>query len=349
MLRTKSLSANMSFCGYGDSVIAITSSSSARVIILNNNGDSTRQFPLGYSLNNGYVCVKQKENNLFIFGQYYASTWNSFAEKRNLQTGQVVWRKQFVKAFSCRGDIDTNGNAYIGLVFDSTARNPFGLVKIDQNGNIEWEKYWYPNKTDAANKENYIGGVSVSKKNIIVFAGECEKDSASNTPYQANYFIGRNAETGDSLFAEKTVNSSNTTVDHLKGVAFDSSGYSFVVIGKFRANGFNTCFLKKYHYDTVTGIHGIGETIPTSFRLSQNYPNPFNPNTKIQFSILRKSVVTLKIYDILGKEIATLVNEVKSAGSYSVDFNGSNLPSGNYFYRIETDGNSEVKKMTLVK
>ena len=98
---------------------------------------------------------------------------------------------------------------------------------------------------------------------------------------------------------------------------------------------------------TLTGT-GNSET-PLSFKLEQNYPNPFNPVTKISYALPKSGLVTLRVYDILGKEVATLVNEVKSAGSYSVDFNASNFTSGVYFYKIETNGFSDIKKMMLIK
>ena len=98
---------------------------------------------------------------------------------------------------------------------------------------------------------------------------------------------------------------------------------------------------------TVTNIGNL-ET-PASYSLSQNFPNPFNPVTKISFALPKSGLVTMKVYDILGKEVATLVNEVKNAGNYTVDFNGSSLSSGMYFYKIYVDGFSDVKKMMLLK
>ena len=86
-----------------------------------------------------------------------------------------------------------------------------------------------------------------------------------------------------------------------------------------------------------------------TYELSQNYPNPFNPVTQINFSIPKQSVVTLRIYDVLGKEVATLVNENKPAGFYTVDFNASDLSSGAYFYRIEAGNFTDIKRMMLIK
>ncbi len=87
----------------------------------------------------------------------------------------------------------------------------------------------------------------------------------------------------------------------------------------------------------------------TTYELLQNYPNPFNPATTINYQIPEAGKVTLKIYNILGKEIATLVNEIQSAGNYKVNFNASNLPSGVYFYKIDAGKFSNTRKMMLVK
>jgi hypothetical protein len=99
----------------------------------------------------------------------------------------------------------------------------------------------------------------------------------------------------------------------------------------------------------ITNISNNNSSIPETYDLSQNYPNPFNPVTKINFSIPKSGLVTLKIYDILGKEVAVLVNEVKDAGNYTFDFNASHLASGAYFYRIEAGDFRAVKKMMLLK
>jgi len=87
----------------------------------------------------------------------------------------------------------------------------------------------------------------------------------------------------------------------------------------------------------------------STYSLSNNYPNPFNPSTTIKYQIPELSFVTLKLYDVLGNEITTLVNKEKSVGSYEVDFNASSLPSGIYFYRIQAESYVDTKKMVLMK
>ncbi len=88
---------------------------------------------------------------------------------------------------------------------------------------------------------------------------------------------------------------------------------------------------------------------PINFSLEQNYPNPFNPTTKISFSIPSDSKISIKVFDMLGQEIATLINEYMTAGNYSTEFNATGLPSGIYFYRMEADNFITIKKMTLMK
>lgn len=90
-------------------------------------------------------------------------------------------------------------------------------------------------------------------------------------------------------------------------------------------------------------------TLPDDYCIFQNYPNPFNPTTKIKYDLSENNFVTLKVFDILGREVVELVNDVKPVGSYEVEFNASNLPSGIYFYRLQAGSFVETKKMVLMK
>lgn len=97
------------------------------------------------------------------------------------------------------------------------------------------------------------------------------------------------------------------------------------------------------------GVSQISNEVPEGFSLSQNYPNPFNPFTNMEFGISKSGFVSLKVYNSLGKEIVTLVNEVKTAGTYKAGFDGSGLPSGVYYYRLEAGSDIITKKMLLIK
>jgi len=107
----------------------------------------------------------------------------------------------------------------------------------------------------------------------------------------------------------------------------------------------NICF----NISPTLGAENNSLLTPIKYSLSQNYPNPFNPVTKINFDIPKQGLVNLKIYDVLGREVKVLVNEVKTPGTYSVDFNASEFASGVYFYRMESNGFIDVKKLLLVK
>ncbi len=96
-------------------------------------------------------------------------------------------------------------------------------------------------------------------------------------------------------------------------------------------------------------VRTISTEIPKSFSLEQNYPNPFNPSTKIRFGLEREAFASIKVYDVLGREVAVIANEQLHAGQYEADFDASSLSSGIYYYRISAGDYSEVKKMVLVK
>ena len=103
------------------------------------------------------------------------------------------------------------------------------------------------------------------------------------------------------------------------------------------------------HYPGTLSVAVVGGTPPTDFSLEQNYPNPFNPTTEIQFSIVSSQFTTLRVYDALGREVATLVNEWKVPGSYSVRFDGSKLASGMYLYHLQAGNFVQTRRLLLVR
>jgi hypothetical protein len=176
---------------------------------------------------------------------------------------------------------------------------------------------------------------------------------------------------------------SSGTTNHLFGVSFIDANYGTVVGGYgtiLRTTDGGTTWNQQssrtggtlrsvsfidVNYGTVVGSGGAilrttngGATfveeemidgIPSEYLVSQNYPNPFNPTTKIRYTVPNSSKVVIKVFDILGKEIETLMNEEKPAGTYEVKWNGSNLPSGVYFYQLKAGTFVETKKMILLR
>lgn len=130
----------------------------------------------------------------------------------------------------------------------------------------------------------------------------------------------------------------------------DSTVVSFAVVKGNDLNDIRNNGIKaRNKYNSVIGVEQISNLIPERFELYQNYPNPFNPSTKIKFALSKNDLVKLKIYDIMGREIKTLINQKLEAGTYEVKFDGSELATGVYFYRIESNYFTDVKKMVLIK
>jgi len=128
--------------------------------------------------------------------------------------------------------------------------------------------------------------------------------------------------------------------DNGRQIAFDKNGYLLI--------GTRDGILYRNDLSTL-GISKDVEQLPKGYDLDQNYPNPFNPVTTIDYAIPQHSDVKVKIFDLLGREVAVLVNESKGAGKYSVQWDASAMPSGIYFYRLEANGRREIKKAILMK
>jgi hypothetical protein len=149
----------------------------------------------------------------------------------------------------------------------------------------------------------------------------------------------------------------HTAADTLGGTSVNNANY-FTVTSfqdpRYFTGGVRPWLLALITYakangGTITNVTTPVSSVADKYQLSQNYPNPFNPTTKITFAIPTNGFVSLKVYDVAGKEVMTLVNKNMSVGSYSVDFSGALLSSGVYFYRLESGNFVETKKMMLVK
>ena len=143
-----------------------------------------------------------------------------------------------------------------------------------------------------------------------------------------------------------------TAIGFVKGAGTSTEKHNYSFTDDDRATNKVYYRLKQLDFDGTFWYSQVVEAanvMPTEFALSQNYPNPFNPVTTIKFQLPVNSKVSLKVYDILGSEVATLVDEVKEAGYYELSFNGNGLASGTYFFRINADNFVQTKKMILIK
>ena len=137
-----------------------------------------------------------------------------------------------------------------------------------------------------------------------------------------------------------------------KGTTTEISNYEFFNdLSQFNASTKLNYRLKQIDFNGAFAYSDIVEVnySPENYSLSQNYPNPFNPNTGINFTLARSTFVELKVFNVLGNEVATLVNNIVSAGKHQVTFDASTLPSGVYLYTIKSGDFTETKKMILMK
>jgi photosystem II stability/assembly factor-like uncharacterized protein len=240
-----------------------------------------------------------------------------------------------------------------------------GFVIVTHNGGMDWHL------TDSLQMEE-INGVSFLNNSTGILAG-------SDGKYLLTTNTGLNwsmKETGFSAwFSISKLIDTNTyfLIDYDGGLCFTTNSginwtyrncFNFLAGGIFFINqqtgwvGGNFGNYISGMFKTTNGgltfINQSGNSVPQNYNLSQNYPNPFNPVTKIKFSLLNPSEggamsTRLIIYDVLGREVVTLLNEQLQPGSYSVDWDAANYPSGVYFYKLETETYLETKKMVLIK
>ena len=159
------------------------------------------------------------------------------------------------------------------------------------------------------------------------FAALIGKIGSNGVPFGIGSYLFKTAETSGDLYL---------SINDKAGTFGDNFGYAVVIISV------NT---------VTTDINQDGELVsnPSEFKLEQNYPNPFNPTTTIKYQIPELGLVTLKVYDILGREVKELVNAEKPVGTYEVVFNAKSLPSGIYVYELQAGDYIETKKLVLLK
>ncbi len=250
------------------------------------------------------------------------------------------------------------------LVLDS-AENGMGRWTVSTGWNVATSQSYSPNNSFADSPTgNYSNSTNrtmtlTAAQNIsaapVVFLSYWYKHTID--PFD-NAYVDISADNGTSWRSKKfftgTVSAWTRDVLDLSELAKASSTmklrFSMVSNGTIPADGIYLDNIRLVNYTlTPTGINTVQSELPVDFVLSQNYPNPFNPSTSIAFQLPEAGNVSLKIFDVLGKEVMTLVDEYRVPGSYEVRLDASNLAGGMYFYKLVSGSLSETKKMILVK
>ena len=178
---------------------------------------------------------------------------------------------------------------------------------------------------------------------IVSALGSCSSVNPVSVPIGSGW-IAVNFPISASALTGGTVNTILTNVTQIKLLHESAPGITGDVIAAQLSIDNITATA------TPTNVDDTQSETPRTFNLSQNYPNPFNPTTFINYELPVNGFVTLKVYDVLGKEVATLVNaEMQAEGTHSVQFNASGLSSGIYFYRLEAGNNTQAKRLVLMK
>jgi hypothetical protein len=298
--------------------------------------------PFGLTITSGKVRYNDN-NELVTNGIVKAMRYNE-------ATGEVV--------VMATGPIDANGNyslafqppyfpSYIVAYPNSEKTSDFVPTYFPQT--IEWQLAQIVNASN--NNENINIGVFRMHElgGSLRVSGHVNANisSANQGIKEALVYVKQN----DSFvrFSETNCSGEYSMED------FSQNRYSLIAtkLGYSTAiqtiNLISTLDTLNFYLSIIINVHTISSEVPKSYNLYQNYPNPFNPVTRIKFDIPKKAFVSLKVFNILGKEVADLLNETKTAGSYAADFNGQGLASGIYFYRITAGDYTQTKRMVIVK
>jgi photosystem II stability/assembly factor-like uncharacterized protein len=254
------------------------------------------------------------------------------------------------------GSLPITGIAFAGtMVFASTATA--GIYASTNNG-LNW--------TAVNNNIMQLNINFIHDDNGTLFAGsDAPTPLFRSTNYGSNWIPCNAGVSNDAIYSIQRI--SNTLLIGGNGNIYTSTNNgllwtneraglpnsdninSIVYDNNFIYAGTGSNGVWKRHLSELIGIQNISSVEPDKFTLSQNYPNPFNPVTKIQFAIPKSGLTSVKIYNALGQETATLVNQNLNTGTYSVDWDAGNYASGIYFYRIRSGNYSAVKSMMLIK
>ena len=178
--------------------------------------------------------------------------------------------------------------------------------------------------------------------------------NSSNRNVTLNWSTATETNNAGFDIERKSISSSEwTKIGNIAGNGTTSNPQSYSYTDRNLSTGTYNYRLKQIDYNGNFEYFNLSSEVevgnPTDYALSQNYPNPFNPSTKINFDLAKEGFVSLKVFDNLGREVATLVNEFRNTGYYTVEFDAKNLTSGMYYYRMEVNGFTKVLKMSLIK
>jgi uncharacterized delta-60 repeat protein len=249
--------------------------------------------------------------------------------------------------------LDPSGNVIVTGKSDEPGTPDFAYrtIKYSTAGAVMWvATYNGPGYHNPTNDSVYYDDEPTAM--VVDGSGNIYVTGKSLGPTHYDYATVKYSSSGVQTWVMRYNGLYGLANDQASAIALDPTTGGVAVTG-FSANSMGGPIAYDYltikYLSTPTGINGNENETPDGFSLMQNYPNPFNPSTVISYRLSVNSFVSLKVYDITGKLVKVLVDEQKDAGSYEVRFDGTNLSSGIYFYKLETGQFTDVKRMNLVK
>ncbi len=277
----------------------------------------------------GVALTLDNNGNIYVVGELS----DGIAVLKYSPAGTQLWVYRYEITFNRAKDIAVDGP---GNVFFCGSNGSRGfLAKLSGSGSLLWNKI-----ITGTGGNEIVNDILIDNMGDIYLTGKV----AAGTYFD---FVTEKINTGSSTQWRATHNGSGNLNDFGNAIGIDATGNIYVTGGS-NVGGFNNMCTIKYAPGSI-GINIISNEVPFGFSLSQNYPNPFNPSTVIKFQVPSSSSVKIVVFDALGREVATLVNEQLQAGTYEVDWDATNYPSGVYFYKLIADNFSQNRKMIIIK
>lgn len=292
----------------------------------------------------------QTAQNYGVVGSIAISGTNVYAGIGNtvfysVNSGQT-WSQSTLVGYAILSLLVYNGTVYAGS-------DSYGIF-TSNNGGSTFTQSSFNNKTvwsfTQMGTNIYAGtttGVYISSNNGSSWS--------QSTPTSA-YTIYSFANNGSSLFAGTyndgvylSLNGGSTWFNKNQGMPVSSVFNALVIANGYVFGAVNANTIKRRLLSEAISVQNISSNVPADYYLGQNYPNPFNPGTVVRFQLADVNNVSLKVYDVQGREVQTIVNEKLQPGTYEARIDGSELPSGTYYYKMEAGNYSETKKMILIK
>jgi len=330
--------------------------------------------------NSPYDMAIDKHGNIYIAGIYdgpFPPRYQDFCVVKCSPNGDSLWSWIYngpdpQQPYDAAQAITVDDSGYIyatGVSDDINGTGNWFTVKLTPDGDTLWTRRFNIGGSGAWNinldKQGniYVSGITnITRATVVKYSNDGTFQWSRTLPHTMiiGYLPFQTLDSNGSVYIAAT----SQNIEGLQMAKYNSMGEQLWFINHiyteprdiiiknnnvYVTGGYHGDDMITLKYSQSTGIDPISNEVPKEYKLFQNYPNPFNPLTTIEFDVPAKDFVTLKIYDVLGREVSNLISEELKAGRYKYVWDAGSLPSGLYFYKLQTKFFSETKKLVLIK